>query len=276
MLSLGNTAARSKPGIREVLSQLADQIETVEERSRQRRVRRGNLLAAEGSSFGAWGAVLSFGALHEWFGVGDGEAARRGGGAWAGEWSLPMGLLMWVARCASGSEAGVRPRRVVWIGRRCWPYPRAMGRGLLACSIFVDAVCRDERVWASDLAMRCGAVAAVVADGSGLTMAETRRLQLAAGAGDTMGLIARPAGERGVLSAAKTRWLVSCRPSPEDQPRWRVELLRCKGVRPLTEDARRWVALRDHETGDVHLVSDAGDRPAEAAGSQIERYGRTA
>jgi hypothetical protein len=84
------------------------------------------------------------------------------------------------------------------------------------------------RLWAIDLALRCPGVDVVVADASGLDMAATRRLQLSAEAGGALGLLARPEEELTELSAAATRWLVREQPSPGSNPRWQIQLLRCK------------------------------------------------
>jgi len=244
---------------------------------------------------GVLGGGLARGAIHEWFSDGGDEGepaweglptergvlvqaalihlARQSLGSlsleeppgWRGEKSRGTGLH-------SSSGTGLRPvGRVLWIGRRCWPYPAALAHGgdrrLLEASIFVDAAEQGERVWAIDLALRSPGVAAVVADASGIGMAESRRLQLAAAAGGSLGLLARPWRERGEISAARTRWRVSPRPTSGRHPQWTVELLRCKGVQPASEDAWRWAVQRDHATGVVSLVADAADRGRAAARS---------
>jgi hypothetical protein len=58
--------------------------------------------------------------------------------------------------------------------------PGATDQRLLDRSVFVDPATPAERVWAIELALRCAGVAAVIADGTALSMAESRRLQLAA------------------------------------------------------------------------------------------------
>ena len=172
---------------------------------------------------------MAFGSIHEWYGLADA----------AGPWTPPLCLLAHLALQASlRAKAAGRPGQVVWIGRRVWPYLWVLGtngpgmaedfRG--RCGFFVDPANAAGRLWALDLALRSGAVAAVVADGSGLNMAAARRLQLAAEAGGALGLLARPPNERGQLSAAATRWLVRTRPSETANPRWAVQLLRCKGA----------------------------------------------
>lgn len=193
---------------------------------------------------------LARGAVHEWLG----PSEER-------EWSPPLAILVHLVwRAAAGG--GARGGRVLWIGRRVWPYPRAMVRDfevreraelaaapltleleldraarsdgadlLLARSLLVDPSRPASRLWAIETALRCPSVGAVVADGSGLDMAATRRLQLAAEGGRSIGLIARPAREAGALSAAATRWRVG-RPQPREDaagPRWVLELSRCKG-----------------------------------------------
>jgi protein ImuA len=130
-------------------------------------------------------------------------------------------------------------------------------------AVFVDPSGDAERLWAIDQALRCRGVACVIADGSRLEMAASRRLQLAAREGGTLGLLARPLGELGELSAARTRWRAQPAPNLEarwfPEPAWTLELLRCKGLRPTT-DARRWTVRVHHDTGDVSVVPDAPDR----------------
>jgi protein ImuA len=205
-------------------------------------------------------AGLHSGTIHEWFG----EAGRRPD---RGATFPPLTILAHLARNAIAKQGGANT--AVWIGRRCRPYPPLLSRfgigaaSLLDHSIFVDALEHEERVWAIDIALRSRAVAAVIGDASGLSMSESRRIQLAAGAGGALGLIVRPPRELGEISAAQTRWLVRSEPSSTGAPRWRVELLRCKGVRPLSEDARQITVRWSHETGDVCVVPDALDRPLE-------------
>ena len=125
------------------------------------------------------------------------------------------------------------PIPVIWVGRRCMPYLWVRGAArIVRRSIFIDPP-DDARLWTIDLAARCPAVAVVVADGSALDMAATRRIQLAAEAGSVPVFCARPPCEIKSLSAASTRWRVRCVPTTTDKnPRWIVKLLRCKGMQP--------------------------------------------
>lgn len=187
----------------------------------------------------------------------------------------PLGVLIDLARRHS-----VGGRSVLWIGRRCWPHPHALalrgsevaGDALLRRSVFVDPPSRAELIWSADAALRRSAV--VIADGAGLAMAESRRLQLAAKDAGELALVARPRRDRIRISAARTRWLVTPSASESLEQTWTVELLRCKGVQPEIEGARRWLAQRDHATGaitswracDERVASDVdGRRPQPAS-----------
>lgn len=232
---------------------------------------------------------LDFGAVHEWFNserVASHSATPDRLGA-AGFWLPSVSLMIGLTWRAIVADSAPADGQVVWVGRRCWPFPHALvlreqaepggDRRLLERSVFVDSPGRAERVWAIDLALRCEGVAVVIADGSGLTMAASRRLQLAAAAGGTIGLLARPGWERRTLSAAKTRWSITPCVSMTHEQTWMVELLRCKGVQPSVGSARRWVVRRDHATGaigewtacDGGVAGEVVDRPASAAGSEI-------
>ncbi|MCC6678291.1 MAG: hypothetical protein IT436_14225 [Phycisphaerales bacterium] len=161
-----------------------------------------------------------------------------------------------------------------------WPYPGSLNsagsdgaRLSLEGCLFVRAGRPGDRLWATDLALRSRAAAAVIADGSGFDLGATRRLQLAAEAGDGMCLLARPPWERCELSAAATRWLVSRAACSSTDRRWTVELLRCKGMRPAAQS--EWVVEQDHATGALRVVADVLDRPGEAGvgSSGIRRTG---
>lgn len=161
--------------------------------------------------------------------------------------------------------------RILWIGRALRPYPHALLRRraherdtrLLDHSTFVDTDDVSARVWAAELALRCDAVGMVIADGAGLRMPASRRLQLCAASAGTPCLLTRPEHEQPELSAARTRWLVTPRASEARDQAWTLELLRCKGLQPAVGDARRWVAHRDHARGSISewTPSDVGAAP---------------
>jgi len=230
---------------------------------------RNSAPASPAASVGEGGPTLGAG-LHEWLADdADGVSVP------------PLGVLIDLAR------RHARPAQsVLWIGRRCWPHPHALtlrGPGgaddaLLRRSVFVDPSSRVELIWSADAALRRSA--SVVADGAGLAMAESRRLQLAAKDAGTLALVARPRRDRARLSAARTRWLVTpaaAGPSAQTAQAWMVELLRCKGVQPEIQEARRWLAQRDHATGaiiswracDERVAPDVDDRRPQPAHAPI-------
>jgi hypothetical protein len=204
-----------------VLQSLADKLHAMEHSPRH--VQRASILTGWKAIDDALGG-LAVSVVHEWF-------------AAAGTVSLPpVGLLLHLARQAL---AVVHSSLAVWIGQRCWPnmsdHQPFAGR-----SILLDVADPAQRVWAAELALRCPSVACCVLDGQALTMPMSRRLQIAASAGHALALVARPGRETAELSAAGTRWQVSPQPGPT--PRWTVELLRCKGMRPTSTGERpRWV-----------------------------------
>lgn len=185
------------------------------------------------------GPGIPLGTVQEWFGPDTSQG-----------WTPPVLILMHLARRAA-RDGG----HVAWIGRRTWPYLHPLGaRGgtLLERSILLDPPTPAARDSAAELALRCPAVAAVVTDGTRMGMAASRRLQLAAAGGKAVALLARPAGELGELSAASGRWTV--RHAPGQGPRWTIELLRCKGVRPLSEVPRLFTVEWDHAQGALAAV----------------------
>lgn len=182
------------------------------------------------------------------------------------------------------------PSLILWIGRRIWPHPRiladraAIDRTLLSQSIFIDTPDLPSHVWAIDLALRSPAVIIVIADGSGLRLPHTRRLQLAAensiqknaGRGETGGvggwlLLARPPWELSQRSAAVTRWFVQRARSPDQSPCFCIKLLRCKGTQRVTaaEADAHWFVDWNRETGRIHPSSALADRSRSSAHRQI-------
>ncbi|MBX3387695.1 MAG: hypothetical protein KF768_14090 [Phycisphaeraceae bacterium] len=176
------------------------------------------------------GGGLAPGALHEWFGLirAEQEDARR--------WSPPLSVLVHLAARAAGRAGTGASPITLWIGQRVWPYGYALwrtSRGLFASSVFVATRTTDERHWAIDVALRsagAGGGTVIVADAAGMPLAMSRRLQLAAEAGGSLGLLARPQRDEAELSVAVTRWRVSTVLSDARSRRWSLELVRSKGT----------------------------------------------
>lgn len=188
---------------------------------------------------------LARGAVHEWIGLENQTTETRAPSS--RRWSPPLNVLSHLARqCAAAAQREAMPLSVCWIGRRIWPTVQTLAAhehdstDLLARSLFVDAQDAAARMWAADLAARCSSVL-VIADGSRFDIAATRRLQLAAEAGGWLVLLARPPGEDKELSAAATRWRIGRAVSPGDEPRYRLNLLRCKGLRSMHAQDRTFI-----------------------------------
>jgi hypothetical protein len=197
-------------------------------------------------------------------------------------WRPPTCVLVHLAHRALDTDS--QPGWVVWVGRRCFPYPHVLVRGLIAenlttdapaapnapaapdsrlleRSLFVAVRTADHRLLTADLALRSPAISTVIADGSGFSMPATRRLQLLAQRHQTPALLVRPPQEQAELSAAHSRWLLRWEPAvdppPRAQPRWQVELLRCKGV-PLERLQGPWLLEWNGDTGALNLPATLG------------------
>jgi protein ImuA len=186
-------------------------------------------------------------------------------------------------------------RRLVCIGRACWPSFQLLcaaaeggtQRGkthLLGRTLFLDPLTDQERFWAMGQALRCPGVAVVLADASKMDLNTSRRLQLAAEAGNRgegmgpLALLARPYKELETPSWAATRWVVRSQRSARDKAggdelkgeepghRWRLELKTCRGqlggVRPAQDAPRDWNVEFTYQvfrgTGALHLSAGLG------------------
>lgn len=204
----------------------------------------------------ALGGGLATAALHEVLGRPE-EGAATG---------FVLALL---ARLLADPAGGSRP--VLWCGRRLDLY----GPGLAAFLdpgrlILAEPAKPADLLWAMEEGLRCPGLTAVVGELDRLNLTAGRRLQLAAEAGATTGLVLRRADARetgeGGASAATTRWRIAAAPSSAGPvPRslgsacWRVELLRCRGGRPGD-----WMVEWHDATGDLALAAALCDRPAAA------------
>ena len=164
-----------------------------------------------------------------------------------------------VARCWS-ARAGAGPAR---FGRLHGPGWRDLG--LEPADLLILRARREKDVpWAMEEGLRCGALAAVLAEAESIEFTASRRLALAAAEGATPALLLRHDG-LGPASAALTRWRVTALPGSADPfdegapglPRWRLALVRARGGRPATCDVE-W----NRETGGFRMAAALADRPA--------------
>src|SRR5438309_3223569 len=175
----------------------------------------------------------------------------------------------------SSRDAGSGP--VLWCLKRPDLYgPGLAGHGLDPARLVIVAAPRDEAIlWAIEEGLRMPGLAAVIGEIGRLPMVAGRRLQLAAERSGVTALLLRrwrngdqAAAERERPSAALTRWRVTALPARDiplqrggnnwiGKPRWRVELLRCRGGVPALWD----VEVAD-ASGHVSVFAGLADRPA--------------
>jgi protein ImuA len=229
------------------------------------------------------GGGLARGALHEILGTGGDEEDGVLAAAFAAH------ILGRLASLTSPSQSLTRPGpslspqkggegrgevgAILW----CLPRPDLYGPGLAVHGldprrvVLVQAPRDAEILWAMEEGLRAPGILAVVGEVGSLPAVASRRLQLAAErSGITAFLLRRwrdggqAARERVLPNAAATRWRIAALPSHPlrsepgvGRPRWRVELLRCRGGEPAC-----WEVEVTDATGHVSLAAALADRPA--------------
>src|SRR5262249_12703055 len=174
---------------------------------------------------------------------------------------------------------------VLW----CLPRPDLYGPGLAAHGLDADRIVlvrapRDaEILWAMEEGLRAPGTVAVVGEDGTLPAMARRRLRLAPQRfGITAFLMRRwrdggqAARERALPNAAVTRWRIGAMPSRPirgdpgvGRPRWRIELLRCRGGEPAS-----WEMEVPDATDHVPLSAALADRPAAPiAAERLRRAG---
>lgn len=198
---------------------------------------------------------LARGALHEV--VGGGPDLRHGAAA-----ALFAAFIL-----------GRRKGPVLWVLRR----RDLFAPGLAAAGLHPDRLIFAETgddahvLPVAEEGLRHKGLAGVVAEAARLTLTASRRLQLASETSGVTAIVIRRWKGAGDLdlggTAAATRWrLTALASTPLEggvpgvgDPRWRLELLRCRGAEPAT-----WIVEACDETGRLRLASDLADRSVEA------------
>ncbi len=205
-----------------------------------------------------WGG-LALGCLHEVVGkthadgIGDGAATAFGA------------VLL-------GRMAAQACKPVLWIGHGDMPY--APGLAALGLSPERVVMVRPHRsaqgLWALEEALRCRALAGVLAEVWDLDLTSARRLQLAARASGVSALVLNHGAP---ANAAVTRWRVGAAPSRSDAALgvgewcWTVELLRCRG-RGIDDQGMvaAWEVEWDEQACSLRLAAPAADRATAPVG----------
>lgn len=136
-----------------------------------------------------------------------------------GELELLLPALIELARAG---------RPIIWVAPPYLPYAPALAqRGLpLERVLLIEAPRVQESLWATEQALRCPAVGAVLNWSAHIVDRSLRRLQLAAEAGGTFGLLHRPAEAAREPSAAALRLVLQ--PAEEGLI---VEIRKSRGAR---------------------------------------------
>jgi protein ImuA len=211
------------------------------------------------------GGGLARGALHEILGGGGDEEDGA--------------LCAAFAATILGRLVGMGDGLVLW----CLARPDLYGPGLTAYGldpgrlVLVRAPRDAEILWAMEEGLRASGIVAVVGEAGTLPAVASRRLQLAAErSGITAFLLRRwrdggqAMRERALPSAAVTRWRIAALPSRSapgepgvGRPRWRIELLRCRGGEPAS-----WEMEVPDATDHVSLAAALADRPSAPVASE--------
>jgi protein ImuA len=218
------------------------------------------------------------------FGVGAVDCHLPGGG-------LALGALHEVAGGGPDVEHGAAamlliggvlarlPGQVLWVLER----PDLFAPALDAIGLPADRVIYAEAGKAATVllsmeeGLRHSGLAGIVGELSGrLTLTASRRLQLAAEqSGVTCFALRRSRRYDDALlsepTAAVTRWRVTALPAPPllthspetmglARPRWRLDLVRCRGGEPAS-----WIVEASDATGHLGIPADLADRPVAAS-----------
>ncbi|HVW13162.1 MAG TPA: hypothetical protein VHB54_05050 [Mucilaginibacter sp.] len=105
--------------------------------------------------------------------------------------------------------------------------------------IFIDLQKEKDVLWVTEEALKCEGLAAVVAELSNVSFAESRRLQLAVENSRVTGFILRNDPRKAGTSTCMARWQISPLPSETNDglpgvgyPRWQVDLLKVRNGNP--------------------------------------------
>ncbi|HEX4193289.1 MAG TPA: hypothetical protein VHY80_09335 [Stellaceae bacterium] len=240
------------------------------ETARQARLADLRRYLAEAEGFGPEAAVLPFGlpAIDDalpWQGLPLASLHEIENAGVAGEDGAASLFL-------AGILARLTPTRpVLWCLQRTDLHAPGLALAGLAAERLVLLRAPNERdlLWAMEEGLRSRALAAVVGEVEALSLPASRRLQLAAESTGVTGFVLHRNAIEAAASAAVTRWRIAALPSAPvagepgiGQPRWRVELRRCRGGMPQAWEVEAGNAQSGWTTGHVAVSAALADRPA--------------
>ena len=126
--------------------------------------------------------------------------------------------------------------------------------------LFIDLEREKDVLWATEEALKCKGIGAVIAEVRELTFMQSRRLQLAVEESKVTGFILRNAPRRICTTASTARWQIIPRPSVQEgslpgvgHPRWEVNLQKVRNGRPgkwtIEWTANRFTHVKENKFG---------------------------
>jgi len=170
------------------------------------------------------GKVFPLAAIHEFLSTNLEDAAASGGFISALLSSLMQkgGLCLWIS-----TQRKIFPPSLITFGLS----PERI--------IFIDLQNERDVLWASEEALKCESLAAVVTELEEISFAQSRRLQLVIEKSRVTSFIIRKNAEKLSATLAAARWRISALPSGAIDglpglgfPRWNIELLKVKNGLP--------------------------------------------
>jgi protein ImuA len=128
----------------------------------------------------------------------------------------------------------------VWVGSSLTIFPAALKTFGISPEhiVFINAPTQREVLWATEEALKCEGLAAVIGEIREITFTESRRLQLAVEKSRVTGFIIRSRPRNLQVNACVSRWRIShLQSEPRDDlpgigfPRWNIELLKMRNGR---------------------------------------------
>lgn len=210
---------------------------------------------------GGFGNPLSRGHVSTGIDALDAKLSGRGlaTGAIHELWSCDEGSGLWTVATWFLRQGAARGGYILWFDSRNDFYPpAAQSCGIdLSRLVLVRPRDRKQMLWGIGHALRCRGISAVVGMVSKPTLAEVRRLQLAAETGGGLGFLLATRKEDVSVGGIATRWKITGAPSNGDARCIAMELEKCRGghaAPPIMLEA-------EHGQIRVAVSSRLADRP---------------
>ncbi len=129
----------------------------------------------------------------------------------------------------------------LWIGRSRTLFPPALKSFGLAPERFICVTVKNDPqvLWATEEALKCPALSAVVSEAGVMSFTASRRLQLCVEKSQVTGFILHSPSQQRGATASVARWQISSLPSVNEEglpgigyPQWKVDLMRIRNGRP--------------------------------------------